>query len=149
MKRIILVLCFALAANVGLWSQEVPTEYTKSLKEFFQLNGTEETFRTTIDQMMDMFEQSRPDVPADVWKKLGDEFNKTSLNDLVEMLAPVYFKHLTMADLNQLITFYKTPTGKKFASVTPVIAQESMQVGQQWGMKLGQAMEDKLREKGY
>jgi hypothetical protein len=65
------------------------------------------------------------------------------------MLAPVYYKHLTLEDLNQIIVFYKTPAGKKMATATPAITQESMQIGQQWGMKIGEKVEDKLREKGY
>ena len=134
---------------MSLLAQEVPTEYTKALKQMFELNGTEETFVTAIDQMLEMFESSREDVPAEVWKTIGDEFSKTSLNDLVEMLAPVYFKHLTLEDLNQIIVFYKTPACKKMATATPAITQESMQIGQQWGMKIGEKVEDKLREKGY
>jgi uncharacterized protein len=149
MKKLFLVLSFVVMASMSFFAQQVPAAYTKSLKELFELNGTEETFITAIDQMMEMFETSRDDVPADVWKALGDEFSKTSLNDLVEMLAPVYHKHLTIDDLNQIIVFYKTPAGKKLAMTTPAITQESMQIGQQWGMKVGQKVEDRLREKGY
>lgn len=149
MKKLAVILCLAITSNMSLLAQEVPTEYTKALKQLFELNGTEETFVTAIDQMMEMFEQTRPDVPAEVWKMVGDEFNKTSLNELVEMIAPVYYKHLTLEDVNQIIVFYKSPAGKKLATVTPAITQESMQIGQQWGMKIGEKVEDKLREKGY
>jgi hypothetical protein len=149
MKKLVVILCLAITSNMSLLAQEVPSEYTKALKQMFELNGTEETFVTAIDQMMEMFESSREDVPAEVWKTIGDEFGKTSLNDLVEMLAPVYYKHLTLEDLNQIIVFYKTPAGKKMATATPAITQESMQIGQQWGMKIGEKVEDKLREKGY
>jgi hypothetical protein len=149
MKKLVVILCLVIASNMSLLAQEVPSEYTKALKQLFELNGTEETFVTAIDQMMEMFEQTRPDVPAEVWKMVGDEFNKTSLNELVEMIAPVYYKHLTLEDVNQIIVFYKSPAGKKLATVTPAITQESMQIGQQWGMKIGEKVEDKLREKGY
>jgi hypothetical protein len=149
MKKLILVLSFAIVANMSFRAQNVPAEYTKALKEMFELNGTEETFMTAIDQMMEMFESSREDVPSELWKALGDEFNKTSLNELVDMLAPVYFKYMTLDEILQITAFYKTPAGKKLAISTPAITQESMQIGQQWGMKIGQKVEDRLREKGY
>jgi hypothetical protein len=80
---------------------------------------------------------------------LEKEFLKTSLDDLVDMLVPVYSKHLTLDDLQKIIDFYQTPAGKKYAEKTPLIMQESMQIGQQWGMKIGQKFQEKLQEKGY
>jgi len=74
---------------------------------------------------------------------------KASIDELVEMLAPVYKKHLSEDDLDKIIQFYNTPVGKKLAEATPAITQESMQVGQQWGMKVGQIVADKLEKAGY
>ncbi|GAB4198018.1 MAG: hypothetical protein Fur004_16070 [Thermoflexibacter sp.] len=68
---------------------------------------------------------------------------------MTEMLAPVYQKYMNLADLRELIKFYQTPTGKKFAQNTPFIVQESMQVGQEWGRKVGQDFAQKIKEKGY
>lgn len=47
-------------------------------------------------------------------------------------MAPVYEKHLTEADLNEVIKFYNSPVGKKLAGKTPAITQESMAAGQTW-----------------
>jgi hypothetical protein len=65
------------------------------------------------------------------------------------MIAPVYFKYLTVDDLQKLNEFYETPVGKKFANSLPMITQGSMQVGQEWGAKIGRAFEEKLKAKGY
>ena len=48
-----------------------------------------------------------------------------------------------------MIKFYETPIGKKFAQNTPLIMQESMQVGQQWGAKIFNDFETKMKAKGY
>ena len=55
----------------------------------------------------------------------------------------------TKEDLEEFIKFYQTPVGKKFAKNTPFIMQESMQIGQQWGMKIGENFKNKMKEKGY
>jgi len=80
---------------------------------------------------------------------LQQEFLRTSVDDLVAMLVPVYQKHMTIEDLRGLVEFYETPLGKKFITSTPAIMEESMQVGQAWGMKLGQELSKRLEERGY
>ena len=128
---------------------QVNDEYKTSLKQMLELSGTEETFKTAIDQVLGMYKQNKPGVPENVWTEIYNEFSKTSLNDLVELLAPIYQKHLTLQDVKKITEFYQTPVGKKYASKTPYIMQESMQAGQQWGMKLAYNIAEKLKEKGY
>ena len=128
---------------------QVDKEYSKTLKKMFEVSGTEESYQAVIKQMFTMFKQQYSDVETDVWVAFEKEFSKTSLNDLTEMLVPVYSKYMTIEDVKELIKFYETPVGKKFAKNTPLIMQESMQVGQEWGMKIGQEFEKKMKEKGY
>ena len=57
------------------------------------------------------------------------EFFSEQLNigELVEEITvPVYDKHFTENELQDLINFYRTPTGKKLVSVTPMMALETM-----------------------
>ena len=119
--------------------------YENTLSEMFEVSGSEATFSAAIKQMMSMQKQQNPNVSAEVWNEMEAEFLKTSMDDLVTMLVPVYQKHMTLSDLRGLIKFYKSPVGKKFAEKTPMITTESMQVGQQWGMKIGQALVAKLK----
>jgi hypothetical protein len=42
-----------------------------------------------------MFRQQQSDVPPEIWDDLEKELNKTSMNDLISMLIPVYIKHLS------------------------------------------------------
>lgn len=54
------------------------------------------------------------------------------MDDLVLMLSPVYAKYLNQNELQQLIEFYDSPVGEKLAESTPLITQESMQIGQEY-----------------
>ncbi|RXG33090.1 DUF2059 domain-containing protein [Leeuwenhoekiella marinoflava] len=118
-------------------------------KDTLVASGSMGTFQVAIKQVFNMYKQQKPGVPDEVWGELESSFSKTSIDDLAEMLTPVYKKSLTQSDLQAIIGFYQTPIGQKFAEKTPAITQESMQVGQQWGMKLGQEVMSKLQEKGY
>jgi hypothetical protein len=123
--------------------------YNKKLHEYLEAGGAMETFKAAIKQMMGSFRQSATTVPSEFWDEAEKEMLGTSLNELVDLLAPVYKKHLSEADLDELIKFYKSSIGKKLAEKTPLITQESIQAGQAWGQKLGQRIVDKLKEKGY
>ena len=123
--------------------------YENTLSEMFEISGSEATFSAAINQMLVMYKSQKTNIPNEFWDGLEKEFLQTSMTDLVKMLVPVYKKHLTLTDIEGLITFYKSPVGKKFAEKTPMITQESMQVGQQWGMVIGQKFADKMKEKGY
>ena len=147
MKRFPLILLFSLCSYISLFGQ-AETEYKQTLKKMFEVSGSEAAYKSAISQMFAMFKQSQQ-VPANVMAELEQDFMKTSMDELVDMLAPVYHKHMTRDDLMKLIEFYETPVGVKFAQKTPLIMQESMQIGQEWGMKIGQEFEKRLKEKGY
>jgi hypothetical protein len=148
MKKIISILTFSLAFFAFSFGQ-TNDDYSKTLKEMFKVSGSEESYQAAIKQMFVMFKQQKTNVDAKIWDEFENEFSKTSINDLADMLTPVYIQYMNLEDLKELIKFYQTPVGKKFAKSTPMIMQESMQIGQQWGMKLGEDITKKLQEKGY
>jgi len=148
MKRTFSILAFIMLITFSSFAQN-DKKYEETLSEMFQLSGTEATFKAAVNQMLKMYKTQNKEVSAEIWNELEKEFLKTSMDELVLMLVPVYQKHLTQKDLEELNKFYQSPIGKKFALKTPLLTQESMQIGQQWGMKIGQVFAKKMKEKGY
>lgn len=148
MKKVFSTLALFLFVSLSAFAQ-TNEAYKDALTKMFQISGTEQTYQAAIEQMFIMFKGQYPETSEEMWKELEGEFQQTSMGDLVELLVPVYQKHLTLSDVNGLIAFYETEVGKKFASKTPFIMKESMQVGQQWGMKIGQDFAEKMKKKGY
>jgi hypothetical protein len=124
-------------------------EYREALQTMFKVSGSEEIYQTAISQMFTMFKEQYASVKEETWVSLEAEFKNTSINDLIELLTPTYQKHLTLEEIKGLIEFYETPVGKKYAQKSPLIMQESMQIGQQWGMKIGEEFAKKMKDKGY
>jgi hypothetical protein len=147
MKRIAVV-CLIISFATVL-SARPDENYKTTLKKLFRVSHTEETFDAAIKQMFKLYREQQSDIPAEIWTDFEKEMSKTSMDDLVDMLVPVYSKHLTIDDLNELIRFYESPVGRKYAEKNPLIMQESMQVGQEWGQKIGEEFAKKLKEKGY
>lgn len=149
MKKTFFSLLFALFCFGAANSQTADSDYKALLLKMMQVNGSEASYKAVIGQMTDYFKKSKTEVPDEFWQEMEQEMSKTSLDDLVELTAPIYAKHLSKEDLTKIIEFYQTPVGKKFAEKTPLITQESMQAGQEWGRELGEKIVKKLEEKGY
>ena len=148
MTRKLITLTLILFSYSTAFSQE-DEAYSKTLKQMFAVSGAEGSYKAVINQFTTMFRQKYPDVDSKVWDEFEKEFSKASMDDLADMLVPTYKKYMTIDDLKELIKFYETPVGKKYAQYVPNIMQESMQVGQEWGMKIGQQLEERMKEKGY
>lgn len=147
MKTSILTLLLLLSATLT-FSQENST-YSASLKKMMQVSGSEVAYKGVVNQMITMFKQQQSNVPEKFWDEFAIEMNKDALNQLINLILPIYQKHLTEEDLLGVIAFYDTPVGKKFAEKTPLITQESMIAGQEWGRQIGQQVIDTLKNKGY
>lgn len=147
MKISILTLLLAFVTTFS-FSQE-NNSYKSSLTKLIQVSGSEAAYKGVLDQMVSMFKQQQSNVPKEFWDEFAIEVNKNAIDQLVNLVLPIYQKHLTEADLLGVIAFYETPAGKKFAEKTPLITQESMLAGQEWGKQIGQKVVDRLKEKGY
>lgn len=123
--------------------------YTAALKKYFEASGSAEAFKTAVTSMMSNFKNMNAQVPEEFWKEMENEMLKTSIDDLVALMVPVYKSHLSEQDLKEIIKFYESSVGKKLAQKTPVITQESMQAGQQWGQVVAGKVMKKMQEKGY
>ena len=123
--------------------------YRMSVKKMMEVSGSMKVFKGVVDKMISMFKEKETSVPEEFWNEMSLELNKVAIDDMVTLVLPVYQKHLTEADIQAVIAFYETPAGKKFAEKTPIITQESMQVGQVWGKKIGETVVNSLKTKGY
>ncbi|OIQ29772.1 MAG: hypothetical protein BM564_05090 [Bacteroidetes bacterium MedPE-SWsnd-G2] len=145
MKKLLFAMIFMAATSLSFAQNDA---YAEKLKTMFEVSGNSSSYKMAIEQMLGMFQQQAASIPAEDWAILEEKLRSTSLDDLVEMLVPVYQKQLTIEDLDGLIAFYNTPLGKKYAEKIPEITMETMTVSQQWGMKIGQEIQELIMEKG-
>ena len=118
----------------------------EDLKELMELTGAGQLGIQVMEQMIGSFKQGNTGIPDKFWDEFMSEVN---VNELVELVIPIYGKYLTRNDVKQLIKFYKTPVGEKLIEVQPMIMQESMMIGQEWGQKIAEKVIKSLKEKGY
>jgi hypothetical protein len=104
-----------------------------------------------IQQMTVVLKKSKPDIDPRAFDILEEEINALINEEIVvnsalnEMMYPIYDKHFTNSELKKMIEINKTEFGKKMIRVMPLIAQESMQAGQQFGQSLAPKIQQRLR----
>lgn len=82
---------------------------------------------------VDSLRQSAPELKAEFWSEFMSEIQPEGL---VDLLVPIYVRHLTPEDVEELIRFYSSPTGQRFLDRQPQIMQESMAAGERWGFEV-------------
>jgi hypothetical protein len=123
-----------------------PTALHVKTKRLLELTGASKLGMQMIDGMMQNFKGALPNVPDEFWTTFRA---KVKADDLVEMVIPIYEKHLTEEDVDGLIAFFSSPVGRRFVEKQPLILADSMKVGEAWGAKLADQVLSDLRAKGY
>lgn len=108
MKSLLLVL--VLVCTTALQAQ---TSYQSKLKELFEVNSTMSGM--DLNQQRDAYAKmlQAGGVSGEQAKALSDEYFRTQfLNDLAKVATPYYQGVLSEADINSLLSQFKTPKGK-------------------------------------
>lgn len=83
---------------------------------YLELSGT----RSTLDQMFqEMIQNSAPQDAL----RLQQAYN---LEEIMEVLVPIYQKHFTQDDLQKLVAFYQSPVARKLNDVTPDLVKDTL-----------------------
>ncbi|MCL2282266.1 MAG: DUF2059 domain-containing protein [Fibromonadales bacterium] len=142
MKKLSLALLVTLCAVFSAYGQTKKQDIIKLL----DVTGAKAQMAQMADMMIANMQASVPTVPQEFWTKF-----KTGLksDSFIDLLIPIYDKHLSHDDVKKLIQFYESPIGKKIVQVTPQITQDSYVVGEQWGKKLAADIMAELAKQGY
>lgn len=146
MKKIIILFVFGLLIQTNSFAQE-SSDYEKELKKMFEVSGSDQVYKSAVAQMINQFKVGYSDIPDEFWEEMKTEMLTVSIDDLTKKMVPIYSKYFSKSELKTLIAFYKTPIGKKLAESSPMIVQESMVVGQEWGKELGEKIVAKISER--
>ena len=99
------------------------------IRELLEVSGSVDSSQQMMDQMTAYMRTSLPET--------SEEFERFAaaldVDVLTERLIPVYAKYYSLEDIEAMIAFYKSPVGQRLLAVQPMVMQESMEIGAQWG----------------
>ena len=162
MRKLGLLLVVALlllgAAPSGRADQLDPVAVAKA-KEMLAVSRqlqTLDAILVPISQSMEgLLERANPgrekDVREFMLKYYLPEVHKR-LPEIGDLMAELWARYFTAAELDQLIAFYKSDIGQKVVSLQPRLFQDGMQLGTHWGERIGREallkMEPELKNRG-
>ena len=122
--------------------QEQKSSKEIKVRELLELTGAAKMGKQMMDQMMTQFRRM-PGLPEGFAEKFMEAAKP---EDLVELIVPIYLKHVEERDLDATLEFFRTDSGKRWLAAQPAILQESVKVGQAWGQKLAMKVLAELRK---
>lgn len=130
MKEKLLVLLFAWLSYAPINGYANQPASEKSVRELMAVMGSGNLGVQTMQTMVPTLKRLVPQAPEAFWIEFMKE---VSPDELVNLIVPLYQKHLTEEDVQATIAFYKSPAGTRLVQALPVIMQESIPIGQKWG----------------
>ena len=77
--------------------------------------------------------------------RIADEmFSDFPLDELLDVIVPVYQRHMTKSDIDAITAFYSSPVGQKMLREQPQMMQEAMQAARSVSEKVMAAKMDKI-----
>ena len=165
MKRSHLVLVLAVslcAASAGgaYAADDVSAGERKKILELMGVMGvkniTRQVSMSVAKQLAYGLKQAEPNIDRKAFEivlSVSDEVLGARSDELLEKMVPLYAKHFTEAELDELLAFYRSPIGRKTSETMPGLMQESMELvateSQSSIPKIKERVTEKLRAEGF
>ena len=120
--------------------------FEADIRKMLELSGAARSGEQVLEMMVTQFQGMGLPIPAEFWQEFRADVRP---GDLADLTVPIYARHLSHADIKELISFYESPIGRKLVSTQPVILQESMVAGQAWGQAIAEKLVKRMQERGY
>jgi len=130
MRAVCVAICLLAAGPAGAQSPSPDT--LAAARELIVTMRAADYFKTImpaiVQQLKPAIVQNRPQVERDydaIMPLMLDSMN-ARVSEIIEQVAALYARNFTAAELNEVVAFYRGPTGQKFIQKLPLITQESM-----------------------
>jgi len=135
-------------------SKEDIQRYLDTMHSRDMVKSMFDSMTKTMHQMVHQQVEKEPGLGADFesrMNKMTDEMMRNfPMDELLDVMKPVYQKHFTKGDIDTLIAFYSTPTGQKVLKEMPAISSEALQASsgivQKLVSKITQRVQDEVAQ---
>ncbi len=164
MNKIVLFLAVAILLPLGLAAQTVEElkvmKANADIRQLMNMTGAGKLGPQMKDQVAQMVmraafeaagsqeldEASKKVVDAYTGKIIGKYLGDDNINALLDEAVPVYKKYLTAKEVNEILEFYISPTGRKMLETMPSIMKEYMSLVMEKQKGWGKSIKDDTAE---
>lgn len=150
--RRVIGLLFALSAAPlagSLSAQAAPPDSAQLAlaRQLINAQGTGETMLKTLNTAFDMQRHQASGLPP-VFFDSATAVARRRVPELIDSLVPVVAAQYSKDDMRQLVAFFASPLGQRFAAAQADISIAAGKLGQRWGMRIGAEVVKLLTDAG-
>jgi hypothetical protein len=148
-RSVFAVLTLCLLAPVTQAQSASPTDSAKitvARRILLVTNAAELTVQT-MTAALTAQRQASPQVPGALFDSLLARA-KSQTGVLIERLIPSFTEVYTLEELRELLAFYESPIGRRMIELQPVVMAKTMEIGQNWGMEIGNSVTQEFIRSG-
>ncbi|MCF1421817.1 DUF1573 domain-containing protein [Mangrovimonas futianensis] len=120
----------------------------EKIENLLELDGTIRNIENLITQTIDYQKQNNIGISDNYWESLEQKVTKKSLAEFKKIVKPIYSKNYTESQIDNLITFYSSQTGKLVTEKQPIIIEELNLPLMQWSQNLGSYVIEEIENRG-
>jgi len=120
----------------------------EKIKNLLELDGTISNIETLITQTIEYQKQNNYGISDNYWESLEKKVREKSLKELKTIVQPIYSQNYTESEIDNLITFFNSKTGKLITEKQPIILEELNLPLMQWSQNLDSYVIEEIENKG-
>ena len=155
----VIAFVFLVSPASSVAAEELTAEKLSDIETLIDVTGALDLAEQLNELFAEKFSQDmkakHPDLDPELLDALRDDIAgviEENIPAMVALLVPLYHEHFTHTEIKGLITFYTSDVGKKVVKVTPLIARDSLLLGQRWALSLvpeiHRRFDERLRAEG-
>ena len=147
-KTISLLLCVLLISSC---SQQDKSGIDKrvAIMEYFDISGYTEVIKRSTESRSNSWKEKYPDVPESFWQENLDDLITKTQNELINVHISVYEEMLTLDEVQLILEFTKSDTGKKLSEISHKITPNLTKRASEVGLQSDRNLQSLLAKEGY
>ncbi len=143
----VMLLCTQCSTTVTLvMSDEINQKKAEDIKKLVQLTRSSRFALQMLRKVIVKYQVSYPEIKDDYWLEFLEE---ADLNNLTELLIPVFDRQFSHDEIKELLIFYESPIGQKVTRMLPNMTVEIFMVGVQWVREVAEKIDERLQREGH
>jgi hypothetical protein len=120
----------------------------EKIEQLIERDGTISTIEKQITQTIEFQKRNNLVIHDNYWRALKNKISKKSIDEFKLIAIPIYSQNYTESEIDSLITFFNSKTGKLITQKQPLLL-EQMSLGlMQWTENLNSYIIEEIENKG-
>jgi len=119
----------------------------EKIENLLEVNGTINNIEKLITKTIEYQKQSNLGISDNYWEALEKKVSKKSLDEFKSIVSPIYSQNYTESEIDNLITFFSSETGKLITEKQPTILNQLSLSLMQWSQNLNSNVIEHIENK--